>query len=399
MISPLGVTLNENWENLLCGVSGIRRITKFDPSNCLTKIGGQLPDRFFELEKANTPKRLYKQTVRATRIMRMTARDAMSDASIEEGTLDPYRCGVVIGTTGSSVRSPDDLGGPGSERFTVIREMTNAPAAWVSIDHGFKGPSFTLSAACSSSSHAVAVACHLLRSGQIDLAVAGGADNLLSENNIRRGNLANVLSRDNEAPEKAMRPFDEKRNGFVISDGGCALVLESYDHAVKRDARVYGWIKGYSCTSDVQENDSSMQPSVHGMAQTMEMALNDAQVSKKEIGYVSANGIATVDGDRLETMALKRAFGSHAYDLSISSLKSMIGHTFGGAGAIEVAATVLALKTKKVPPTINLNSPDPECDLNYVPNSMAEMTNLEAALSHSWAFGGHCCVIVLTESP
>ncbi len=398
MISPLGVTASSCWENMLQGKSGIRRITKFDPSECVTQIGGQLPEEYYELERGNTSKRLFKQTILATRIIRLCAQEALEDSRIELNDVDPSRCGVVIGTSGSSVRSPHDLGEPGTEKFKIIREMINALPAWISLDYGFKGPTFTISAACASASYAIARAYDLIQWGITDIAVTGGVDNLLTENNVKRGNFLKVLSEENNEPEKAMRPFDKTRSGFVISDGGCAVVLESYEHAIKRNARIYAWMKGYGAWSE-SYSLYSPAPYGEGMAQTIEMALTNAGIPKEKVGYVNANGTATVLNDACETAAIKGVFKEHSYNLFISSQKSMIGQTNGGSGAIEFAITSLALNTQNIPPTINYEVPDPECDLNYVPNTMVTATDLEAAISNSFGLGGHNCVIVLTRFP
>jgi 3-oxoacyl-[acyl-carrier-protein] synthase II len=398
MICPLGVSAVESWEKMLLGKSAIRRITKFDPSECLTKIGGQLPEEYFELEKKRTSKRLFKQTVRATRIIRLCAQEAIADSGVELDGLDPYKCAVIVGTSGSSVRSPEDLEGLGAEKFRVIREMVNALPAWISIEHGFKGPTYTISAACASGSYAITNAYDFIRWGGADVAVAGGVDYLLTKNNVLRGNFMKVLTEEEGSPEKAVRPFDKSRSGFVISDGGCAVVLESYEHATRRNARVYAWILGYASWS---ESHSLFSPAPYGegMAGTMEMAVADSKVEKKKLGYINANGTSTLINDYCETLAIKKVFGKHAYELLISSPKSMIGHTMGSSSAIEFAVTALTLYTQKIPPTINYVFPDPDCDLNYVPNSMVEAVDLEFAISNSFGLGGHNSVVVLSKFP
>lgn len=397
MICPLGISTSECWENMLAGKSGIRKITKFDPDECITQIGGQLPDDYFALEKENTPKRLFKQTVRATRISRLCSREAIEDSRVELDKIDLNRCAAIMGTSGSSVRSPDDLGGPGTERFKIIREMINAAPAWISIDYGFRGPTFTVSAACASGSYAIARAFDLIQSGAVDVVVASGVDTLLTENSVKRGNFMKMLSEQNQFPEKAMRPFDRKRDGWVISDGGCAVVLESYDHAVRRNADVYAWMLGHGSLS---ESYSLYAPSPYGegMVHVIESALDNAQISGEKIDYVCANGTSTAVNDYYETIAIKKVFRKHAYDLLISAPKSMIGHSIGGASAISFAVTALALKTQKIPPTINCEFPDVDCDLNYVPNAMVRANGLETAISNSFGFGGHNCVVVLKKS-
>ena len=396
MICPLGISTSECWENMLLGKSGIRRITKFDPDECLTRIGGQLPDDYFALEKENTPKRLFKQTVRATRIIRLCSQEAIKDSQIEFGKVDLNRCGAIMGTSGSSVRSPDDLGGAGTERFKIIREMINALPAWISLDYGFKGPTFTVSAACASGAYAISQACDLIRSGAVDIVVAGGVDTLLTKNSIRRGNFMKMLSEQNRVPEKAMRPFDRKRDGWVLSDGGCSVVLESYEHALRRNAGIYALVKGHGSLSE-SYSLYSPYPYGKGMAQTMEAALDNAGVPKEKIGYICANGTSTAVNDFYETAAIKEVFGKLAYEILISAPKSMIGHCIGGSSAISFAVTALALKNQEIPPTINYEFPDPDCDLNYVPHSTVKTTGLDAAISNSFGFGGHNCVHVMTR--
>jgi len=398
IICPLGTNTSECWNHFLQGRSGIRRITKFDPKNCDSRIGGQLPEAYFDLEKKKTSKRLFRQTVRATRIIRLCALEAIADSGVDIQSLATEKCAVIIGTSGSSVRSPDDIADEKTRRHTVIREMTNALPAVISLEFGFRGPSFTVSAACSSGSYAISMACDFIKSGVADLAVAGGVDYLLTENNVKRGNFLRVLSRRNDAPEKAMRPFDKRRDGWVMADGGCALILESRDHARARNAKIYAYIQGSGKTSESYSLYSPI-PYGKGMERTIEMALEDSGVPKDRIGYVNANATATIINDLCETRAIKSVFGKRAYELLISSPKSMIGHTMGGAGAIEVATTALTLKTQKVPPTINCEYADPECDLNYVPNEMAQVDHLEAAISNTFGMGGHNSVIVLTKEP
>ncbi|MBC2694291.1 MAG: beta-ketoacyl-[acyl-carrier-protein] synthase family protein [Desulfobacteraceae bacterium] len=396
MICPLGITAPKSWENMLQGRSGIRRITKFDACECATRIGGQLPEEYFVLEKKKTSKRMFKQTVQTTRIIRLCSHEAFKDSNIALDKIDPNRCGVIIGTSGSSVRGPHDKGGHGAERFKIIREMINALPAWISLDYGFKGPNFTLSAACASGSYAIAKACDLIKRKELDIAIAGGVDTLLTKNNTMRGNFMKVLSEKNDEPEKAMRPFDRKRDGWVISDGGCAVVLESYEHAIKRNARVYAWVVGHAMSSECYSLYSPV-PYGEGMVQTIEMALADANISRQRIGYANANGTSTVVNDFCETMAIKKVFGKHAYNMFVSSQKSMLGHMVGGSSAIEFAITALILKTQKIPPTINYEFPDPKCDLNYVPNKMVDVNDLEVAINNSFGFGGHNCVIVMTR--
>jgi 3-oxoacyl-[acyl-carrier-protein] synthase II len=398
MVTPLGVTVAATWDALLQGKSGIKRIEKFDPRGCRTRIGGELPAEYEILERGRTPKRLFKQTIRAGRMIRVCADDALRDSATGEAPVDPERCAVIIGTTGTSVRSPQDLGGPETERFTVIREMINALPAWISIEHGYQGPSFTVSAACASGSYAIATACDLIRSGSADLAVAGGVDSLLTENCVRRGNAMHVLSLRNDQPDRAMRPFDRKRDGWVLSDGGCAVVLESYERATKRNANVYAWVRGHGSISEAHSLFAAARDGV-GMEETIELALENAGIAKDRVGYVNANGTSTKSNDAHETAALRRVFNGRAERLLISSQKSMLGHCMGASSALEFAFTALSLKNGEIPPTINYEFPDPECDLNYVPNAKVSAPELDVAITNTFSFGGHNCVLVLSRTP
>jgi len=395
MICPLGMSAPSTWANMLRGKSGIKTITKFDPQGCATKIGGQLPEEYFEFEKKRTPKRLFKQTVLATRLARLCAQEAIGDSgAMETGSMDPYRWGVIFGTSGSSVRSPWDSGDRSTKKLKVIRDMSNAIPAWISIENGFKGPSYTISASCSSGPYAIARAVDLIRSGHVDGVVGGGVDCLLTRNNVQRGNYLKILSQMNGTPEKAVRPFDKERQGWVLSDGGCAFVLESQEHALARQARVYAWILGYASITEIY-NFFSMNPSGKGMVGAMTRALANTGLSPEEVQYINANGTSTVMNDYFETEAIKSVFGDHAYALYISSQKSMIGHAMGGAGAIEFGVTALILKNKAIPPTINYEYPDPACDLNYVPNVMLSVPDIQMAMTNSFGLDGHYCGIVM----
>ncbi len=389
MVTPLGMSAPETWRAMLQGRSGIGPITKFDPKGCLTQFGGQLPEEFARWEKDQVPKRLYKQTVRTSRIVMKAADEALEDSGLVLENVNTERCAVVIGTSGSSIRSPQDAPEPGAEKFKIIREMINAIPAWVTLRASLRGPSYTISAACASGAYAVANAVDLIRFGIADVVVAGGVDTLLTENSILRGNFLQVLTRENHP--KAMRPFDLKRTGFVLADGGCCLVLESEEHARQRGARCYARVAGYG---------TIFMPAPHGqaMARAMEKALADAEVPREAVDMVCANGTATIINDYYETQAIKSVFGDYAYRLFVPAIKSMTGHTVGASGAIAVAVAALALQTGSVPPTINYEYPDPDCDLNYVPNEAVTGQNLRTALVNAFGFGGHNCSLVLVRA-
>ncbi len=398
MICPLGINAKEAWNNLIEGRTGICGITNFDASNCSSRMGGQLPGDYLQFERERTPKRMFKQTNLSARMVRLAAQEAIEDSQINFPNADPMRCGVIIGSTGHAIRHKGESGDPSARTFAIVRTMVNALSAWISLEFGFKGPSFTVSASCCSGSLAITKACDLIRIGVLDVAAAGGVDNFLTLLNIKRGNALKLLSEENHNPSRAMKPFDRTRNGFVLSDGAGVVILESYEHAVKRRARPYAWIAGHAFVS----NSGSNQPvSANGdaMAETLQAALIHSGIPAQGIGHVNANGISHQQYDRMETSAIKKVFGRYAYDLSISANKSMLGHTMGASGALEFAATALSLNSQVVPPTVNYRQPDPECDLNYTPNSMVKLSNLKAAVTNSFGLDGHNCAIVLTRSP
>lgn len=395
MITPLGLDTQATWNALLEGRSGIRPITKFDAANCKTRIGGELPAGYPDLEKKHTPKRIRKMTVRATRMMRICANEAIADSALEPDAVAKQRVAVVVGTSGSSVRSPEDQESKQTARYRIIREMINAMPAWISLDHGFRGPTFTVSAGSCSGAVAIQQAYDMIRSGIVEVAIVGGVDYLLTENNVMQWNGMGLLTERNDKPQEAVRPFDRSRDGYALADGGCAVVLESRATALARGATVYAWLAGSATMSGAQSRHG-VDP--EAIVSTLEHALTCSGFPKTAVGYISANGCATIAEDRRETQALKTVFGEHAYRLLVSSQKSMLGHTIGAAGAIEFAATALALESGKIPPTINYEQPDPQCDLNYVPNSMIETGSLEVALSLTFARSGHSNAIVLARN-
>lgn len=394
MICPLGTNTVTCWQNLLAGESGIRRITRFDTSDCLTKIGGELSEEYFALEKANITRRMFKQTMRSTRLSLLCARQAIEDSALDINTVDKDACAVIIGSAGSSFQSVDESQKPGNAKYRIVREMLNGLPAWISIEYGFHGPSFTVSTACASGGYAIGMAYEIIQSGRADVAITGGVDTILSKEALECYNALMAISEDNEQPEKSSRPFDKTRNGFVLSEGGCLLVLESLSHAKQRAAQIYAKVSGYGASSEAY-NIFAPDPGGEEMARTMELALMDAQIPKEKIGYVNAHGTSTRHNDLCETIAIKKVFEEHAHTLAVSSQKSMIGHTIGGGGAIEFAVTALSLKHQQLTPTINYEHPDPECDLDYVPNTMRDVKDLQAAISNSFGFGGHNCTLVL----
>ncbi|MCK9422853.1 MAG: beta-ketoacyl-[acyl-carrier-protein] synthase family protein [Bacteroidales bacterium] len=392
LISSLGLSLEENWKNICDGKSGVKRITRFDPSNCATQIAAQVPPEFEELSKTWIRKRAASQMTRVTRMCVTAAKIAVADSGIKFDSIDKNRCSVIMGvvnTGNSSVERDTTL------QNTVFKSMTNSMSAWISLEYQLTGPNFSVNTACASSAYAIAFGYDMIRNGQADVVIVGGADSIINPEEIRGFNALYALSVANDPPEAASRPFSKDRDGFVIGEGAGVLVLEAKNSAVHRQAHIYAQIAGYALTS---EGYNIMAPMAdgEGMARTMLLALENAGISSEEVDYINAHGTSTELNDRYETMAIKSAFKERAYQIPVSSLKSMLGHTIGAAGAIETIITVLAIENGIIPPTINYVTPDPDLDLDYVPN-IARRKEVRVALSNSFGFGGHNATIVIKK--
>lgn len=393
MICPLGITTAECWENMVLGKSGIRRITRFDASNCLTQIAGELPDKYFEIEKDAFSPNAYQDSIPPSRLTLLCARQAIEDSRIEFDEMERDRVAVVTGSGGSTFGDQMAFGEYGVKKLPFSHEMLNTLPAWVSAEFRFKGPSLNIATACASGAFAIGFGYdYVRRSG--DLCVAIGIDTMVLKEAIDGFNHLMALSEENSYPQKASRPFDKKRSGFVMSEGACAVLLESYEHAIRRGATIYALMSGYACTSEAY-NIIAPEPEGKEIAKTMELAMQNAGIPKHKIGYINAHGTSTPYNDLIETKAIKKVFGPEAYRIPVSSQKSMIGHPIGAAGAIEFAVTALTLYHQVITPTINYEEPDSECDLDYVPNQSRRVQCLQVAVTNSFGFGGHNCTIVL----
>jgi 3-oxoacyl-[acyl-carrier-protein] synthase II len=380
MISPLGVTVSANWENLLNGIPGIDTIRTFDTSDCLTRIGGQLPTAFYEMEKKYFNRRAFKQTIRTTRIASLISKEAIQDSGLNLDTMDLKRCGVLLGTSGSFLDEDDSSSG--SATYRIIREMANAPPARISLDLGFRGPSYSLTASSESGACAIANAADMIRWGNADVVIAGGVDTLLTRDYIHRFNYHNLLTIHNSNPRMAVKPFDKNRDGFALADGGCVVVLENAEYAHRRHARIYAYLTGFGISTG---QDASGQSQV-GMSNAMKMALEKADLAPEKIDYICASGAATVVDDLNEAKAIRNVFGPHVKQMMVSSFKSMIGHTMSANGAIGLAVCALALKTGSIPPAVNLTNPDPECGLNFVKSNTPQTYHLSAVMNNAFGF-------------
>ncbi len=389
IISSLGLNMTENWEQMLAGKSGVRRIDLFDPTGLETQIAAQLPEGFEALSKSKIKKRQASQMTRVSRMCFVCAKDAIETASIDLELFNKNRCAVILGVVNTGNSSLEKALG---SKHDVLKGMNNAMSAWISLEYGLKGPSYTVATACSSSAYAIALAYDMIKNGTADLVITGGADSIINPEEIKGFNDLYALSVANEEPEKASKPFSENRDGFVIGEGAGIMILESEKSAKARQARIFGELAGYGLSTEGYNIMAPMRDG-EGMAETMEIALKHAGVDKDEVDYISAHGTSTTLNDLYETMAIKKVFGEKAFDLCVSSQKSMIGHTIGAAGVIEGIISMESINHAMVTPTINLDKPDPDLDLDYVANE-SKQKNIGVALSNSFAFGGHNASLV-----
>lgn len=391
-ITSLGLSIDETWDGLLKGRSGVRRITLFDPSLLETQIAAQLPDSFEALSAQHIKKRTARQMTRVTRMFFCCAKEAVERHAIDFSSFDPLRCAVILGVVNTGNSSVEN----GTTRQnTILKGMNNAMSAWLSMEYNLQGPNYTVSTACASSAYAMAQGYELIRQGRADIVITGGADSIINPEEIAGFNEMYALSLGNSEPEQASRPFSKDRDGFVIGEGAGVVILESGASVLRRKAKVYAELAGYALTSEAY-NIMAPREGGEGMALTMQLALNHAGISPEVVGYINAHGTSTTLNDWYETMAIKKVFGAHAKVLKVSSSKSMIGHTIGAAGAIEGAITALSVYHQQVHPTINLNDPDPDLDLNYVPTGAQKLSE-KYALSNSFGFGGHNATLVFAR--
>ncbi|HEV8655127.1 MAG TPA: beta-ketoacyl-ACP synthase II [Candidatus Limnocylindria bacterium] len=388
-VTPLGLDVPTLWSALIAGRSGIRKITSFDTTAFETKIAGQVqdfdPTRYFDRKDARRADRFAQLAVAA-------ATEAVADAKLD-ATTDRDRVGVSIATAAGGLESVIDTANTLQERgpsrvspFFVTMYIANAASGLVSLRWGFRGPSLTHVSACASSSHSLGEAAEAIKRGQVDVIVAGGSEAVIVPVAVAAFSNMRALSRRNDEPERASRPFDRDRDGFVLSEGAAVLVLEEAEHAARRGAKSYGELIGYGASDDAYHM-ADPAPGGAGGALSMAAAIENAGITPQEIGYINAHGTSTPANDRAETQAIKQVFGDHAYKLMASSTKSMTGHLFGAAGALEAIVCLLALRDGCIPPTINYDTPDPELDLDFVPNH-ARASKISVALTNSMGLGG-----------
>ena len=398
VFTSIGTNRVDFWNSLIAGKSGIKRIQSFDPTGHKSQIASEVltykPEDYFDRKEA-------RKMARVSQLASSASIEAVKDAGLDLNNEDRSRIGCVIGSAaGDMVNMEDQLirfvkMGPGSVNpLTVPRVIANMPACNASMVLGIHGPNLGISAACSTGTHSIGIALGLLRGGMADVILAGGAESTMTPYVLDGYGNMGVLSTSNDRPEKASRPFDLNRDGFVIGEGACVLVLETIEHAEKRGAKPLAFFRGFGMTADAY-GIAAPEPDGIWAAAAMQLAVKDAGLELADIDYINAHGTSTKVNDKTETLAIKRAFENR--NIPVSSTKSMVGHTLGAAGAIEAAATVLAVHYGILPPTINYEMKDPECDLDVVPNE-ARNVNIGAAISNSFGFGGQNGVLVFSKA-
>lgn len=397
LLSPLGNEVETFWRRLVAGESGISRIDTFDVSQLKTQIAGLV--RGFDAE-AVLGRKEARRMDRFTQFALAAAEQALADSRLQLDLVDPERIGVYVGSGIGGIQTLVDNEeirkerGPGRVSPTLVPMMiANMAAAQISMRLGAFGPSMAPVTACSIGNTAIGEAFRLIRHGGADVIFAGGAEAAITDIALASFGNATAVSTRNEEPTKASRPFDNGRDGFVMAEGAGILVLESLEHAERRGAPIYAEVIGYGASSDAYHMVAT-HPEGRGAYLAMKLALQEAQLEPAEVDVISAHATSTEVGDRSETLAIKRLFGEHAQRVPVTANKSMIGHMLGAAGGVEAIALVKSLQAGIIPPTINLEHPDPACDLDYVPNT-ARHASLSVGLSNSFGFGGHNAVIVL----
>ncbi len=400
IVSPVGIGIEEPWENIKNGKSGTGRITKFDPSELGSQVAGEVKD--FDPTKYMGNKEIRRNdpfihyAIAASHI-------AWEDSGLNElSEEDKIRTGVAIGSGIGGIEfianNQDRLRERGFRRIPahfIPGAIINMASGIVSILYGAQGPNLSTVTACATSTHSIGESFRLIETGYADIMITGGAESPITPLGVGGFDIMRALSRRNDAPEKASRPFDAKRDGFVVAEGATILVLEELEHAIKRGAKIYGEIIGFGMSGDAY-HQTSPSPDASGAVLSMKEAIKDADIKPEDIDYINAHGTSTPLNDKTETLAIKKVFGDYAKEVHISSTKSMTGHLLGATGAIEAAFSLMALKDGIIPPTINYENPDPECDLNYTPNK-AVKKDIKYAISNSFGFGGTNATLVFKK--
>jgi 3-oxoacyl-[acyl-carrier-protein] synthase II len=396
-VTPIGNDVETFWANLKNGVSGIRLIESFDTSAYDCRIAGDVRDFDPKLFFKN-PKDV-RRTDRFAQLAMAAAYMAVQDSGLELEKIQRDRCGVIVSSGIGGLRTLEDqhtvLLNKGPSRnspFTIPMLISNMASGIISMEYGFEGPNLCIVTACATSNNAIGESWRMIKFGDADLFLAGGSEASIVHIGLAGFGAMKALSTRNDEPERASRPFDRDRDGFVMSEGAGVVVVEELEHAKARGAKIYCELSGYGLSADAYHM-TAPPPDGGGAARAMQLALNHARIAPDQVDYINAHATSTGLGDISETNAIKKVFGDQAKNVPISSTKSMTGHLLGGAGAVEMAACALAIRDSVIPPTINLENPDPECDLDYTPNTAREK-KVRVVLNNSFGFGGHNATLV-----
>lgn len=398
VVSPLGIGLEPFWKSLMEGRSGAGKITFFDVSNYPCKIAAEVKDfdpaKFIEKKKIKRMDRFTQFAMAATKM-------AMEDSGLDLSKENPERIGVIVGSGIGGLQTIEEefavLTARGPKRvtpFLIPKLIANMASGEIAIQYGFSGPNYSVSSACATANNAIGESLNHLRYGDADIMICGGSEAAITRLGLSGFSQAGALAESyNENPEKASRPFDKNREGFLMGEGAGVIILEREDHARNRGAKILAECAGYGLSNDAY-HITTPSPGGESQAKAVELALKDAQISPEKINYINAHGTSTLINDKAETLVIKSVFGDRAKKIPVSSTKSMTGHLLGAAGGVELIATVLSMQKGAVHPTINYETPDSECDLDYVPNTARDW-KVTCALSNSFGFGGHNAVLVV----
>lgn len=397
VISPVGNNKDEFWNSLLNGKSGIDRLTTFDPTDFASQIAGEVkgfdPSPFISAKDLRRMEKFVQYAVSATKM-------AIADAHLDLEREDPNRIGALVGSGIGSLRVIEEQyqvlleKGPSKlSPFLIPMLIVNMASGQISIQLKIKGPNSCVTTACASGNHAIGDSFKILQRGDAEVMIAGGTESCITPLGIGGFCALKALSTRNEQPQKASRPFDRERDGFVMGEGAGIAILETLEHAKKRNASIYAEVIGYGMSADAY-HITAPDPEGDGAARAMMAAITDAGISPEEVSYINAHGTSTPLNDKVETKAIKKVFGHHSKKIPVSSTKSMTGHLLGAAGGVEFVACCLAITHSSIPPTINYENPDPDCDLDYVPNE-ARRAEVRVALSNSLGFGGHNATLIV----
>ena len=399
-INPLGNNVSDTWNNLINGISGIDYISSFETDGLPVTFAGEVKN--FDANEY-MGKQHARKLDRSGHLSIYATEEALKDANLNTEQRLGNGVGIVFGTgiggigaTEQAVRTYDERGASRINPLAITQLMPNSSTGQVAIKFGIEGPSLTITTACAASANAVGEAKNMIQNGIVDMVIAGGTESGTTAMTIGAFAQIRALSTNNENPQKACRPFDKDRDGFVMGEGSTVLVMESEESAINRGVDIYGYVSGYGASTDAHHITAPAEGG-RGAVDAMKKALFDAELTPNDIDYINAHGTSTPANDKNETAAIKTVFSEKAYDVNISSTKSMTGHLLGGGGAFESLVSLLSLKNNIIPPTINLNNPDEECDLNYTPNIPLEK-DLSTAMSNSFGFGGHNGVLVFNKS-